>query len=216
MYVSLPALLFYLYLCLCPPPPPGESDTGKSLLSSILCDPMRTTSIVQTSKNFAASSLLDPCNTVRQEELSPNLGANLLKTILGGESLHIEKKYESAQELKLRYPIVATSNAPLSKFCSSCIDEMALRNRCIQLKLFVPIFESPPSDKQLNRVRYPPGVKNRPFLLSPGYTLNSLHLYGLCMKYFPSDPVNIPPYDPTEILQNIPPNECTLAVTLSS
>ena len=66
-----------------------------------------------------------------------NIGANILKSLLGCEKMQVNQKFRDAQEFTIRIPSVITSNYGLDRYSETPLDLVALLNRILLITLWV-------------------------------------------------------------------------------
>jgi len=190
----------------------GRSETAKTLISELICSPMTSATIgrrLNSEDEFEvdADALLEPINAVCIQDLDPNLNIGFLKWLLGGESIPIHKKDGSFRTLNSRYPVVCTSVHSLKAFVTNEIHLMCLENRCHEIFLFVPIFETTPTVSQ--KPEFPPGVPVNalpfPHLVRPRFNIGGETLLAMYAIVFEGvDLKDLPARDPNKPLQNLP------------
>ena len=72
-----------------------------------------------------------------------------------------------------------SSNEELSSFAEDEVHLQALRNRCYELHLTVPILENEPSCNDKLK------IKDKPYLVRPRLDINGIAMLGLIGKYHP-------------------------------
>lgn len=118
----------------------GAANSGKTLIAQLIAQEFVTGYVNNhnSENEFYLSTFLNKAICLAEELMITPATAEDFKSILGGATLEISKKYTAKQTL-IRTPVIVTSNhAKFGRGHVSPVDEYALQLRCYTYQFIVP------------------------------------------------------------------------------